>query len=116
MDENQNWINGTPARVFYMDEVVLDANPDQREMISGIGHQPWSQPEMTVYSVEKTIFFSMPDATQAQVYDLSGKGVISRNLTGGPELNAISVPETGIYILRVATRSGKVSAVKIYVK
>jgi hypothetical protein len=116
LDETQNWINGTPARVFYMDEVVLDANPDQREMISGIGQQPWNNSELVVYSADKTIFFSLPEATQAMVYDLSGRGVISRTLNGGNELNAISVPETGIYILRVANRSGKMTAVKIYVK
>jgi hypothetical protein len=116
LDASQNWINGTPARDFYMDEVVLDANPDQREMISSIGIEPWKTSELAVYSIDRMVYFSMPNATHAYVYDLSGRSIISKSLTGGSELNAIAVPETGIYILRVGTREGKVAAVKIYVK
>lgn len=116
LDESQNWINGTPARDFYMDEIVLDANPDQREMISGIGIEPWEKPAIEVYSIDKTVYFSMPDATHVYMYDLSGRSIISRSLSGGPEVNAIAVPQSGFYILRVGTRDGKISAVKVYVK
>jgi len=115
MDEGGNWINGTPARDFYMDEVTLDGNPDQREMISSIGVEPWKS-ELVVYSVGKTVYFSLPNATSAYVYDLSGRSIIYETLTGGTEVNAFAVPEPGIYILRVATSNGKVAAVKIYVK
>ncbi|MFA5815776.1 MAG: T9SS type A sorting domain-containing protein [Bacteroidales bacterium] len=116
MDENQNWINGTPARDFYMDDVILDANPDQRENTSSIGIEPLKMPEMLVYSMDKTIYFSLPNASRAYVYDLLGRNVVSQTLNGGSDLNAISVPDNGIYILKVGTKDGKVSTVKIFVK
>ncbi len=116
LDATQNWINGTPARDFYMDEVVLDANPDQREMISSIGIEPWNKPEIFAYEVNRTIYFSLPDATRAYLYDLSGRNISATTLKGGTELNAISAPGNGIYILKVGTNNGKVSAVRIYVK
>ena len=116
VDGSQNWINGTPARDFYMDEVVLDGNPDQREFISSIGDEPWKKSDLEVYSINNTIYFSLPGASRVLVYDLSGKTVVSQTLTGGSEQNQVSVPENGLYLLKVATKSGKTSAVKIYVK
>jgi len=116
LDATQNWINGTPERDFYMDEVVLDANPDQREMISSIGIEPWNKPEISAYEINRTIYFSLPDASRADLYDLSGRSISTTTLRGGTQLNAISAPGNGIYILKVGTNNGKVSAVRIYVK
>lgn len=116
VDASQNWINGTPARDFYMDEVVLDANPDQREMISSIGTELLPKPELQAYSKDRTIYFSLPDAYQANLFDLSGRIIVSKTLGGNSDLHAITVPDNGIYILNVGTRKGKVAAVKIFVK
>ncbi|TSA37629.1 MAG: T9SS C-terminal target domain-containing protein [Porphyromonadaceae bacterium] len=116
VDASQNWINNTPARDFYMDDVTLDANPDQRENTSSIGIELSKMAEMLVYSMNKTIYFSLPNASRAYIYDLSGRNVVSQTLNGGSDLNAISVPDNGIYILKVGTKDGKVSTVKIFVK
>ncbi len=116
MDAGQNWINGTPARDFFMDEVTLDANPDQREFISAIGDVPLAKSDLVAYSVNRTVFFSMPDASRASLYDLSGKEIVTRMLDDNTALNAIQVPRNGIYILKVGTRNGKVTSAKIYVE
>jgi hypothetical protein len=116
LDATQNWINGTPARDFYMDEVTLDANPDQREIISGIGVTPLEQSDLLVYSVDRTVYFSSPNASRIDLYDLSGRSVVSQTLSETSGWNAISVPGNGIYILRVGTRNGKISHAKIFVK
>jgi hypothetical protein len=50
------------------------------------------------------------------LYDLSGRIIVSKTLTGGTELNAISVPRNGLYILKVGTRDGKVASTKILVE
>lgn len=116
LDAEQNWINGTPARDFYMDEVTLDANPDQREMISSIGINPMEKSELTAYSNNRTVYFSMPDATRVVLYDISGKAIVYQALTGNTNLNAIRVPGNGIYILKVGTRNGKIASAKIFVE
>jgi len=45
-----------------------------------------------------------------------GKSVASQNLANGAQLNAITVPNSGMYILKVETKGGKVSTAKLIVK
>jgi hypothetical protein len=45
-----------------------------------------------------------------------GKNVASQNLINGAQLNAISVSNSGMYVLKVGTKSGKVSTIKLLVK
>ena len=116
VDASQNWINGTPARDFYMDEVTLDANPDQRELISSIGDNLLVKSDLVAYSLNRTIFFTLPDAQRASLYDLSGKCIVTRMLADNSGMNAIQVPNNGIFILKVENRSGKSSTAKIYVE
>jgi hypothetical protein len=72
--------------------------------------------DLVAYSVNRTIFFNMPDAARASLYDLSGKSIVMQTLNDNSGLNAIQVPRSGIYILKVGTRGGKVSTMKIYVE
>jgi hypothetical protein len=116
MDDQNNWINGTPARDFFMDEVTLDANPDQREMISSIGDMPHRISELKAYSLDRTIYFSMPSADQVYLFDLSGRTTVLRKLDGSSDLKTIQVPNQGIYMIKVLTRDGKVGTAKIYVQ
>jgi hypothetical protein len=116
VDGSGNWINGTPARDFYMDAVVLDGNADQRELISGISTDPIVNQGLKVYTIDNTIYFSLPNTTQANVYDLSGKMVATAKYDGTTDNNTISVPEKGMYILTVGTKKGKVAAKKIFVQ
>ncbi|MBE0654087.1 MAG: T9SS type A sorting domain-containing protein, partial [Bacteroidales bacterium] len=113
-DEEENWINGTPARDFYMDAVALDDNPDPRE--GNVGVKIEKAGNMLVYSVGNTIYFNKPGATRAEVYDVTGRTVNSKQLNPGSELNSISVPQNGIYILRVAEGNTAASTVKILVR
>lgn len=115
LDASQNWINGTPARTFYMDEVVLDANPDQREMISGIGNNLLDNKALSIYSVERTVYFSLPNANRVRIYDLTGRTIVAKELSETTGWNSVRVPDTGFYILRVGTREGSTSTAKIYV-
>jgi len=114
-DEGGNWINGTPAGHFFMDEVTLDANPDQREIITSLKPAN-SKTELKAYTTGRTINFSMPDATRVSVYDMIGKNVASQNLANGAQLNTITVPNSGMYILKVETKGGKISTAKLVVK
>ncbi len=114
-DTEGNFIN-SPAGDFYFDEVTIDANPDQRETSSTIGVKSNFRSDMKVYSVDKTIYFSVPDASRADVYDMLGRNVISSRMNANSELNAISVPNKGIYILKVGTNDGSVSTAKVSVK
>jgi len=115
VDGEGNWINGTPARDFYMDEVVLDGNPDQREFISSVGHNLIDN-KLRAYSVEKTIYFSHPSPEQVYLFDMSGRMSYSSNLDGSEDLKAISVATSGIYILKVRTREGKLATAKVFVQ
>ena len=114
-DEGGNWINGTPAGHFFMDEVTLDGNPDQREVITSLKPSN-TKTELKAYTTGRTINFSMPDAARVSVYDMIGKSVASQNLANGAQLNAITVPNSGMYILKVETKGGKVSTAKLIVK
>ena len=115
-DENDNWINGTPARDFYMDEITLDDNPDQRESIEPSGNRGVAKDgKMLVYSENRTIYFSLPGAIQAEVFDMLGRKINSQQLDAGSGINSFSVSQKGIYILRVSTGK-KISTVKILVR
>jgi hypothetical protein len=114
-DESGNWINGTPAGHFFMDEVTLDGNADQREVITSLKPSN-TKTELKAYTTGRTINFSMPDAARVSVYDMIGKNVASQNLANGAQLNTITVPNSGMYILKVETKGGKVSTAKLIVK
>jgi hypothetical protein len=114
-DAQGNWIK-TPAGHFFMDEVTLDGNPDPREKII-LGLKPTiNKTELKAYTTGRTIYFSLPDASRVSVYDMVGKNVASQNLSNGAQLNAVSVSNSGMYILKVETKSGKVSTTKLVVK
>ena len=116
MDESQNWINGTPARDFYMDEVTLDANPDQREKSIIQAVKPVENASFHHYSMNRTVFFAVPGASDAQIFDVLGRTVQTRRLNGSSELNSITVPSEGIYILKVKTMDGQIRTAKVLVK
>lgn len=115
-DDLGNWINGTPEGDFYMDDVTLDGNPDQREKTVIQSVKFSNAGSMKVYTSEKTIYFSATEAASVSVYDMLGRNVVSRTLNNSSELNAIAVPNTGIYILKVGSKTGEVSTAKVVVK
>jgi len=115
-DLSGNWIDNTPARDFYLDEVTLDGNPDQREVITTGVKPSINKTDLKFYTMGRTIYFSLPDASRVNVYDMVGRNVASQNLNNSSELNAITVPNSGMYILKVGTRNGNCSTVKFIVK
>jgi hypothetical protein len=114
-DGTGNWIN-SPAGNFYMDEVTLDANADPRTVIISGLKPSVNKTDLKAYTTGRTIYFSLPDASRVSVYDMVGKNVASQNLSNGAQLNAISVSNSGMYVLKVGTKSGKVSTIKLLVK
>jgi hypothetical protein len=115
-DELGGWINNTPAGDFYMDDITLDGNPDQRETTVIQSVKPSNAGNLKVYTSERTIYFSSNDAVNANVYDMLGRNVVSRTINNGSDLNALVVPNTGIYILKVGSKTGAVSTAKVFVK
>lgn len=113
-DEFDEWINGTPARDFYMDELTLDANEDQRE--GNVGVKTIKVNSLKTYSRNNTIFFTMNNASDVQVFDYLGRKIVSQKFNSNSGENSISVPHSGMYILRVGSADGKVATAKILVR
>lgn len=117
MDADENYLNGTPARNFYVDEITLDDVEDPREGTDpSIGIEKDKTASMIIYSMDRTIYFDMPGAERAEVYDMLGRKVASaENLGNLSGQHAIEVPQQGVYILRVAA-GNRVATEKILVK
>jgi hypothetical protein len=116
MDSEENYINNTPARDFYVDEITIDGIEDPREGTDpSIGVEEDKLGKMHFYAYNRTIFFDMPGAEMAEVYDVLGKRIASRQLDRSAGLNSISVPQEGIYILRVKA-DHTLSTAKVLVK
>lgn len=116
LDADENYINNTPARDFYVDEITIDGIEDPREGTDpSIGVEEDRLGNMRFYAYNRTIFFDMPGAEMAEVYDVLGKRVATRQLDRSAGLNSISVPQEGIYILRVKA-DHKISTAKVLVK
>jgi hypothetical protein len=115
VDGDGNYINGTPAGNFWVDGIVLDDNPYEREGTVDVGNIVDGTPNLKAWSVDQSIKFSQPNSTHAQVFDILGRSVVSTPLAAGSDLHTITVPQNGLYILRVTNSDGLVSNVKVLV-
>ncbi len=116
IDENDDYINNTPARDFYADEITFDGVEDPREGTDpSIGIDPSLVNEMKAYSANSTIYFEIESASRADLFDMLGRNITSLELGNSSGLNSIAVENTGIYILRVAS-GNKVHTAKVLVK
>jgi hypothetical protein len=116
IDDEENYINNTPARDFYADEITFDAEEDPREGVDpNIGVEASIAKEMKVYSANNTIFFETENASRADLFDMLGRNITSVDLGNRSGENSISVENTGIYILRVAS-GNKVHTAKVLVR
>jgi hypothetical protein len=115
VDENGDYINGTPAGNFWVDGIVLDDNPYEREGTLDVDNRIDATPTLRAWAGIQTIKFSHANASHAQVFDILGRSIVSANLTAGSDLHTIAVPQNGLYILRVTNTEGVVSNVKVLV-
>jgi hypothetical protein len=115
VDDNGDYINGTPAGNFWVDGIVLDDNAYEREGSVNVDDLKDSTPALKAWSVDRSIKFSQQNAAHAQVFDVLGRSVVSTPLATGSDLHTINVPKNGLYILRVTNSDGFVSNVKVLV-
>ncbi len=114
MDDEDNYIN-SPEGVFYIDAIVLNDDPFEREGSVNVW-EPSTQENFKVYSYNNIIYFSADNVVKAQVFDILGREVISRNFIPGSEQYSLTVPQNGIYILRIMHEDGNLSSRKVMVK
>jgi hypothetical protein len=116
IDENEDFINNTPARDFYADEITFDAEEDPREGEDPtLGIETSGVNKMKAYSVNNTIYFKTENASRADLFDMLGRNITSVDLENNSGLHSIDVQDGGIYILRVASGS-KVHTAKVFVR
>lgn len=116
IDDDENYINNTPARDFYADEITFDAEEDPREGTDpSIGIDPSGVNELKAYSVNSTIYFETENANRADLFDMLGRNMTSLELGNRSGLNSIAVEHSGIYILRVAS-GNKIHTAKVLVR
>ncbi|GEM_PF-1399137 len=122
LDDEDNYINNTPARDFYVDKIVLDDDPFEREGEwdddddTFVIEREGTEEGLTAYASDKTIFFSMQEATHVQVFDVTGRNIASERLGHGSDLNMINVERSGLYFIRVTDNQGRMSTAKVLVK
>ncbi len=115
IDDDSNFINGTPEGNFWVDELAIDNNPYEREEVLSVRRNSFIH-ELKTFTRDNTIYFESPDAANVDVFDLMGRKISSSKLNGSPELFKIEVPHSGIYILRVSDINGKLSVGKVLVR
>ncbi len=116
IDDDENYINNTPARDFYIDEITFDGVEDPREGTDpSIGIEQSGVNKMKVYSANSTIYFEAENASRAELFDVLGRNITTIDLDNYSGQNEIAVQNPGIYILRVAS-GNKVNTAKVLVR
>ena len=116
IDENEDYINNTPANDFYIDEITFDEVEDPREGTDpNIVIEQSGVNDMKVYSANSTIYFEAENASRADLFDMLGRNITSIDLENHSGQKEIAVQNGGIYILRVAS-GNKVHTAKVLVR
>lgn len=94
-----------PERTIYIDEIIIDGNPDQRFDVisSAIQENRTNTFAPTIYTFNKQITINGDGLRNVIIYNIGGQKVIEEPLS---QSNTINISNTGIYILKIKTTTG----------
>lgn len=96
------------GEITYLDEIVINNDPNPRTLISTGINAPESKQINSVISIAKTIYIkSNVDYNNIEIFDMQGKCVFNKTLNS----NQISIPITnqGIYLVYLNGKSYKIA-------
>ncbi len=108
--QEDNWEN--LAETYYVDDFVLNDNPDARETIT-TGIDKNTVGNVSVYAKDGHAYISAPDLKSATIYAANGQ-VIAKQTASGSTIECPLLK--GIYIVKVESGDGRVSGYKLFVK
>ncbi|GAO28053.1 glycoside hydrolase [Geofilum rubicundum] len=108
--------NSAPSK-YYFDEIVLSASPFSRTSVTAIPGAVSTSSGLNVWqSAPLQISVSGLNMKQIDLFDISGRKVLSgKNLNNTPTYN-LHMPATGLYIIKVRTTEGGILTEKVLVK
>jgi hypothetical protein len=101
-----NWAN--PAGMYYVDDIVLNNNPDPRTKItSGVKYIAFDN--LKIYSKDGNVIVSAPDLKAVSIYSIGGQLLFKQVTTGS--VVTCKLPN-GSYIIKAENKTGGISAHK----
>lgn len=95
------------GEITYLDEIVINNDPNPRTLISTGINVPKSNPNIKVYSVAKNIMInSYVQSNNVEVFDMQGKRIFNQSLQN--DYISVPVAYSGIYLVRINNSSYKV--------
>ncbi len=108
LEQEENWNN--PAGTYYVDDFVLDSNPEKREVVTPMGIKPNAIKGLKVVNENGLVCVSGANLKAASAYSITGQLVVKQPATAGSDIRFYL--SKGSYIIKVEDASGAVSNVK----
>ncbi|MCA1744609.1 MAG: hypothetical protein LC643_02645, partial [Bacteroidales bacterium] len=108
--------NSVPSK-YYLDEIVLSASPFSRTSATSITSGfPTLSPLNVVQSAPAQLSVSGVRLQQIDLFDTSGRSILTEKNLNGTAFYNFHVPVTGILILKVRTMEGTIFTEKVLIK
>lgn len=106
--------NSLPAR-YYFDEIILSDSPFARTTTTALASKPISDQVRLSNPAPGQLTIDMPDLIKTEIWDATGRLVLSKSHKQGPTESTYTLPGRGLYLVRTTNRNKEVFHTKTLV-
>lgn len=111
-DDSDNYIN-SPAGVFYLDDLAINASEDQRELAAPVSVDTKNSSNVKIFSSGQRVIVE-GKVTSIEVYGIAGNQI--GKYAASSNRTEIPVVKSGVYLVRTISNDRAVSCSKVLVR